>query len=133
MREFKTVSQNRVERFTTGFQAYRSKIGDRMDSRFVLVADDDQACRDVLVVILRMFDIPVLTAADGFEAFEVTMAKRPRLIFMDLNMPNMDGLDATRAIYRHAGNLKIPIIAMSAQCHGERWQAFKDSCVHWLE
>src|SRR5262249_1131322 len=58
---------------------------------------------------------------------------RPRLIFMDLEMPNADGFQAARAIHQHPELAETPIVAMSCHCEGERWQAFKTACVHWLK
>jgi CheY-like chemotaxis protein len=103
-----------------------------MDSNFVLVADDDPACREVLETTLRFLGFAAMSAADGVQAFEIATSKRPRLIFMDLNMPRMDGLEAARAIHQSPNTANIPIVAMSANCNGHKWRAFQSSCVHWL-
>ena len=63
---------------------------------------------------LQMLGVRVISAVDGVEAVESAIACQPSLIFMDLNMPNMDGYDASRAIHSHAETRKIPIIALSA-------------------
>ena len=104
-----------------------------MDSNFVLVADDDPACREALVLTLQLLGIPVISANDGVQAVEVAIANRPRLIFMDLDMPNADGLQATRRIHQQHGLAETPIVAMSAHCDSQRWQAFKAECVDWLK
>ena len=80
----------------------------------VLVVDDDRDCREVLVITLQLLGVTVITAVDGAEALEVAVACRPKLIFMDLTMPNFDGYDASRAIHSHAETQGIPIVALSA-------------------
>src|SRR5215831_11959696 len=104
-----------------------------MDSNFVLVADDDPECREALVITLRLLGVPVISAADGVQALDLAISKRPRLIFMDLNMPKMDGLEATRAIRRHVEAAEMLVVAMSAHCDGQRWQAFQSSCAQSLK
>ena len=56
----------------------------------------------------------VLTAENGVEAIAVARAEAIDLILMDLNMPVMDGFDATRILKSQAGTQQIPIIAVSA-------------------
>jgi len=104
-----------------------------MDSNFVLVADDDPGCREALVIALRMLGVLVISAADGVQALDLAISHRPRLIFMDLNMPRMDGLEAARAIRHQVDASEIPIVAMSAHCDGQRWQAFQSSCAQSLK
>jgi len=80
----------------------------------VLVVDDDRDCREVLVMTLQLLGVTVIAAADGAEALELAVTWRPKLIFMDLIMPNFDGYDASRAIHSNAETQQIPIVALSA-------------------
>src|SRR5262245_7442121 len=66
---------------------------------------------------LRILGCPVISAVDGAEALELAIACRPKLIFMDLSMPNMDAYDASRAIHAHAETPGLPIVALAANGH----------------
>ena len=96
-------------------------------------ADDDPACLEALVLTLQLLGIPVISAEDGVQALKAAIANRPRLIFMDLDMPNADGFQTTQAIHQHPELAETPIVAMSGHCDGQRWQAFKADCVHWIK
>jgi PAS domain S-box-containing protein len=81
----------------------------------VLVVDDVAVNRELVSTILSPFDLTVHEAANGAEAVKLAVAQRFDLILMDLQMPGMDGLAATRAI--RAGselNRATPIVALSA-------------------
>jgi len=64
----------------------------------VLVVDDIDDARFVLRRMLEMKDCRVLEAPDGARAVEVARGECPDLILMDLNLPGVDGLEATRRI-----------------------------------
>ncbi len=80
----------------------------------ILVVDDSEENRNVLVEILTNAGFETAQAGDGLEALEMLKEFKPDLIFMDVRMPNMDGLRASQILksseeYRH-----IPIIAVTA-------------------
>jgi len=86
----------------------------------VLIADDNPTNRLVAAKMLKDFDIQTDTACDGAEA--VTAANRFNydLILMDVRMPEMDGLQATRVIRARGGRLPtVPIIAFTANAFPE--------------
>ena len=70
----------------------------------LLIADDHPLVRDALTNLLgRAEDIDVIgVAADGSEAVEMALATSPDVVLMDLEMPKLDGMDATRVL-REAG------------------------------
>jgi two-component system sensor histidine kinase/response regulator len=83
----------------------------------MLVVDDRSDNREVLRGILELWGIEVREAADGVEALGVWNAWRPRLVWMDLRMPNLDGWEACQAIRRREAELNRPrtlIFAISA-------------------
>jgi len=99
----------------------------------VLVVDDDKRFRDLLRTVLELFNVRVIEAGDGSTGWNLAISERPALIFMDLNMPEMDGFEATRAIHNHSDLGDTPIIAMSADdTRMQRSRAFTAGCVEWL-
>ncbi|WP_138919561.1 response regulator [Oceanicola sp. S124] len=79
----------------------------------VLIADDNEINRLLVSEFLKQTPARVLTAEDGRQAVESTLSRQPDVILMDLSMPELDGLDATREIRK----LDIPqpyIIALTA-------------------
>lgn len=71
------------------------------DPTRILVADDSRNAADILTMFLRMEGYDVAVAYDGQEAVEVARNFSPKLAFLDLGMPKLDGLEAARAIRRH--------------------------------
>lgn len=64
--------------------------------------------------LLEMAGHKVVEATDGEQAVRVALEKKPTIILMDLSLPKLDGLAATREIRRHKGLRDVPILAVSA-------------------
>jgi len=79
-----------------------------------LVADDIKENRDVLSGLLSDIGIEVILAENGREAVEKTRIYRPNIVFMDIRMPVMDGLEATRQILEESPEDHLKIVAISA-------------------
>jgi CheY-like chemotaxis protein len=83
----------------------------------VLVAEDNDVNQSVIAQILQDADFTYAIAGDGRQAMEMFAMRRPKLILMDISMPDMNGLEAVKAIRaveaRHA-MAPTPIIALTA-------------------
>jgi len=80
----------------------------------VLLADDHALFREGLVSLLRTRDIEVVgQASDGAEAIALARALAPDVVLMDLTMPGMGGLEATRVIKAELPDIKVVILTVS--------------------
>jgi CheY-like chemotaxis protein len=82
--------------------------------RTILVVDDFDDTRLLLRIWLERRGFRVVEAEDGFEAIRLATSESPDLIIMDMQMPLLDGLSATRRIREVQELSKVPIVAVSA-------------------
>jgi signal transduction histidine kinase/CheY-like chemotaxis protein len=80
----------------------------------ILLVDDEPINREVSLSLLEDVGLTVETAEDGFQAVALAREKPYDLILMDMQMPNMSGVDATVAIRQDSLNHDTPILAMTA-------------------
>jgi PAS domain S-box-containing protein len=98
-----------------------------------LVVDDSTVSRRILASLLESAGILVIKAAGGLEAVDLARQHRPDVIFMDLRMADLDGLDATRRIKANPATAAIPIIVVTASAFGDSRQAALDAgCADYL-
>jgi len=85
------------------------------ERRGVLIVDDDPFIRKLIVTTLEgvaSFDLH--EAADGVKAVDAARVKQPRLIFLDIDMPNVDGIEACRLIRALGGMERATIVMLTA-------------------
>jgi signal transduction histidine kinase/DNA-binding NarL/FixJ family response regulator/HPt (histidine-containing phosphotransfer) domain-containing protein len=94
----------------------------------VLIAEDNATNQLVVTRMLREFNIDLHVAQNGIEALAAATQGEFDAVFMDMRMPEMDGLEATRAIRAHGGALAtIPIIALTANAFADDVKACRDA------
>lgn len=108
--------------------AGQSSYGQLPAGKRVLLAEDNQLNREIAVEILNMAGLEVDTAEDGAEAVTCFAESEPGtydIILMDIQMPKMNGYEATEAIRKmdRADSRKIPIVAMTADAFVQDVQA----------
>ena len=98
----------------------RAKAGDAPD-RTILVVDDFDDTRLMMRLWLERRGYRVIEAANGLQAFEVARRESPDLIIMDIEMPELDGLAATRKLRLEEHLRGVPVVAVSAYGE-EHWR-----------
>ena len=80
----------------------------------VLIVEDQPDVRAMMKIILRINGYDVIEAWDGYEAVKLALDERPDIILMDMAMPVLDGLGATRAIRQNEELAGMPILCVTA-------------------
>lgn len=98
-----------------------------------LVVEDFEDSRFMMRRLLEMAGYNVVEATDGQQAVELAVQNHPSVILMDLSLPKLDGLSATREIRKHAGFSDVPIVAVSAHDGPEsRSEALAAGCNEYM-
>ena len=87
----------------------------------ILIVEDNHDCCEFLAFLVRRLGYEAIPVQTGEEAIVRAIAAHPDLIFMDLGLPGIDGIEAAAAIKQHPDTAGIPIVALSA-CSEERWK-----------
>jgi CheY-like chemotaxis protein len=90
------------------------KAGEPMDNKTVLVVDDGPLNRKLIRTILGLRSIRVIEAQDAEQAFQLVREHYPDLILMDIQLPGMDGLEATGVLKADPDTANIPVVILSA-------------------
>ena len=83
-------------------------------SKRILVVEDQEDNRQIIRDMLSATDYQITEAENGEEALAAVAKQRPDLILMDIQMPIMDGYEATRRIKADPGLRSVPIIAITS-------------------
>jgi CheY-like chemotaxis protein len=87
----------------------------------VLIVDDYEDTCSMYAAYLSFMGYTALTAGNGLEALRIAAEAKPDVIFMDLNLPGLDGLEVTRRLKADPQTSSIPVIALTA--HAFPWQS----------
>ena len=96
-----------------------AEIRKRYAGHRILVVDDEPINQEVALMQLETVDLVVDTAENGAEAVALALKNNYAVIFMDMQMPKLNGLDATQEIRQLPGYRDTPIIAMTANAFAE--------------
>jgi hypothetical protein len=92
-------------------------------SQRILVVEDQEDNRRILRDLLTNAGFELIEATTGEEGVRLAVRNHPDLILMDVQMPVMNGIDATRAMRALPGRADLPILAMTANAFDEDRQA----------
>ncbi len=98
----------------------------------ILIVEDNEENRDALSRRLQRRGFEVVTAGDGKAGLAAAQAEKPDLILMDMNMPELDGWEATRQLKASEGTRDVPVIALTAHAMaGDRERALQVGCTDY--
>jgi type II secretory ATPase GspE/PulE/Tfp pilus assembly ATPase PilB-like protein/ActR/RegA family two-component response regulator len=81
----------------------------------VLIADDDQAMRDLEGAVLRAAGLAVADSADGAEALDMARMLRPSIMLLDMDMPNLSGFEVLEELRSTLSGRAVPVIVVTAR------------------
>jgi len=104
-----------------------------MAGEMILVVEDNAVNRRLVEFLLRSRGYRVREATTAQEAFEILKTERPDLILMDVQLPGMDGIEATRKLKGDAVTRDIPVVAVTSYAMtGDREQAMAAGCAGYI-
>lgn len=100
-----------------------------MDEKMVLVIEDDELNLKLVKEMLRLRNYRTIEAMDAETGIQMARRHKPDLILMDIHLPKMDGLSATRIIKSDENLKQIPIVALTALAMADdREKALEAGC-----
>ena len=94
-----------------------------------MIVEDNEFNRDMLSRRLKRKGFQVLVAKDGKQGVEMIRREKPDLVLMDMNVPEIDGWNATKTIKQDEEINNIPVIALTAHAMaGDRTRALEAGC-----
>ena len=98
----------------------------------ILIVEDNEENRDSMSRRLQRRGFEVLMAGDGNAGVAMAQSEKPDLVLMDMNMPELDGWEATRQIKAAAETQDLPVIALTAHAmSGDRDRAIAVGCADY--
>ena len=87
----------------------------------LLIIEDNRHLREILASILHSSGYVILEAATGLRGIETALAEQPALILLDLDLPDITGIETARVLKENPLTADIPIVACSAMS-GSEWR-----------
>ncbi|MDY6923160.1 MAG: response regulator, partial [Pseudomonadota bacterium] len=106
------------------------EVAGSLQGRSILAADDHEVNRRILALLLEPHGCRLTLVENGAEAVEAASLDRFDAVLMDMQMPVMDGLEATRRIRQGPVNGDTPVIALTANALDSHRAAWDDAGVH---
>jgi two-component system cell cycle response regulator DivK len=98
----------------------------------ILIVEDNEENRDALSRRLQRRGFEIVIAPDGKAGVALAQAEKPDLVLMDMNMPELDGWEATRQIKAALDTRALPVIALTAHAmSGDRDRALEAGCADY--
>src|SRR6516164_2162261 len=102
-------------------------------SKCILVVEDQEDNRRILRDLLGIAGFELIEAESGEDALAAVMTRRPDLILMDIQLPQMDGYEATRRIKSNPEMKEIPVIAVTSYAlAGDDAKALAAGCIAYV-
>ena len=99
----------------------------------VLIIDDDQVNLELLQAVLEAAGYDVMTESDAISGIETARKQQPHIILMDIQLPDTDGLEATRMLKADVSTEQIPVVAVTAHVRADDRQRCMDvGCIMHL-
>ena len=100
----------------------------------ILVVEDNETNLYLIKFMLNKSGYEVIEAMDGQTGVELAAKEKPDLILMDIQLPDIDGLEATKRIRASEADSEIPIIALTSYAMvGDREKALAAGCTGYIE
>ncbi len=100
----------------------------------ILVIEDNETNIYLIGFILKKNGHEVIEARSGEEGVELAVKEKPDLILMDIQLPGIDGLEATRRIRKSEADKKVPIVALTSYAMtGDREKSLAAGCTGYIE
>ena len=95
----------------------------------ILLIEDNEMNRDMLSRRLTRKGFHILVAEDGRKGLEMIRSEQPDLVLMDMNLPEIDGWNATKTMKHEEGTKHIPVIALTSHAMtGDQERAYEAGC-----
>jgi len=100
----------------------------------VIVVEDNKDNLELITLVLQRNGYEVAAAMTGEEGVELALQERPLFIVMDIDLPGIDGFEATRRIRQSGINGEVPIIAITSHAmRGDRQKVLESGCTGYFE